>query len=470
MAGSTKPRKASAASKAKAAAAAKTKTKSKKNQGAGDAQPKKRKAEDVIAEQEAKIQKLEEKNAAREAQLSSLHRKQLMKSIARRSKIARALIVNMAMKKLLVDSVKPILWRLCKFLVDEKDGAEAIKIILLPTDEWPKYVGLPEWEQLEICQTLWELYGDDICKVLNGCRTNTLNGVRKAYQLALYKGEAPPDPDQLLELVCRRGLKYDPEHPEINAENRSWLRWYWNDVLPKVAGKDNWNTNIRHYHTPTTAFIPGMVPRAKFIPAGTEAFVVLAVENSYTRWVLEVELKNQGKSAKDIDEENVPRHKTDWPTKYTDQRAGKAVFGGWTTEARNRFEFLEHKIKKDRSKTWAKAAEFQALEDIQIEKKIKAKLDDREKGKKVVAKTEAELEDARVAFGQETDDDATGVSDDEEEEEEAEQEVVGEVVDQIPVAAAAKPVAEPENQEPPPNESDQDVDEDSDKGDDDEDE
>jgi hypothetical protein len=351
------------------------------------------------------------------------------------------------MMKLLVENVKPVLWRLCKFMVDDRDGADAIKILLLPTDEWPKYAGLPDWEQLEICQAFWEIYGHDISKELNSSRTNTLNGVRKAYIDAMKDGSIPPNPEQLLRLVCRRGLKFDPKNPKMNEAERFWFRWYIDDLLPKIAGKDNWSTNIRHFHTPTTAMIPDAKPPAKFITSGTEAFVVLAVENAHSRWVLERQMIDSGQDPKKaLDIVNNVIHKRDWPTKYTDQRVGKAKFGGWTTEARKRFEVLEKEISGDRSKKWAKAAENRCLHELQIDKGILERLANKKKGKKVVVQSQEELDLARVPFGQETDDEATGVSDDEEEEEDEVENPAPLAVK--PAAKAKAPAPAPENPDP----------------------
>jgi hypothetical protein len=106
--------------------------------------------------------------------------------------------------------------------------------------------------------------------VLNSHRSTGKSGIRQDW-IALYnKGEGnAPSAEQLLHIVQRKGLEVDPKDPLINAQNRAWLSWHADKLLPKAAGTNLWSGSIRHCQTILGAQLP----------VSCEAFVILCMEN-----------------------------------------------------------------------------------------------------------------------------------------------------------------------------------------------
>ena len=109
-------------------------------------------------------------------------------------------------------------------------------------------------------------------------------------------------------------------------------------------------------------------------------------------------------------------------TLYSEQAAGQQKFGGWSAKGRKRLEGLTKTISDALQKTRGKEAEKVCLETLKIKHNIGKK-----GGKKKVAVVLAEGEDpccdGAIAWGQESDDDATvGEDSDVEEVEEEEEE------------------------------------------------
>jgi hypothetical protein len=222
------------------------------------------------------------------------------------------------------------------------------------------------------------------------------------YLKAFNDGLTPPNPEELLDLVCRKGLKTVKGKSKTVAKARKWFAWYVDDLLSKAAGKDHWSTAIRCYEGPSSAIIPETKPPQKFIPSSTEAFVVFAVENAYARWTFELEMKTKGEA---IDKTN-DAHVKKMATKYSDCSSGQQRFGGWSAVGRKRFEAITKIISEARAKPRGKDAEKQCLLDLKKKHKLVEK-GGKKKKKKAVA-LDGDVCDGAIAWGVESDaDDAT---------------------------------------------------------------
>lgn len=326
---------------------------------------------------------------------------------------------NQAMLKLIQERTRTVLWRTCKFMLDDKDGMAAMTLVLQSIPQWrDEHAGLGESLKLESIKEYWDIYGPAMVSKLNQQRTDTCNGIRGCWLEAWNKGETPPNPEQFARVVCRSGMKVDPNDPQVNMQNRQWLAWHIDKVLPKAATKHCWPQAVRHHVPPTRALLPeddfGDVKKA--IPSGTEAIALLAVENAYYRWELEKDMRLANKipekkelkhvvnlGTEDDPDSGDPDHKKRFPTKYTNCRAGKAEYGAWSYAGRKRFKVLEEMISSCRAKKWAKKAEDRALVAIQKEHKILERLAGKKKQKEVLV-NKAAVAEARVAIGAETDD------------------------------------------------------------------
>jgi hypothetical protein len=295
-------------------------------------------------------------------------------------------------------------------MANDDDSKKGVEMILTNSDEWKKYEDKDPEEQAKIIQHHWALYGDTVVTAINTQRSNKIAQIRAVYIKAWEKGQTPPNSEELLDLVCRRGLK-----GKQNKTNRQWFAWYMDDLLSKSAGKECWSSEIRCWEGPSTACIPNT--NIKFIPSGTEAFVVFAVENAYDRWVFERDLKKKGLKYNKED----PLHVVAYTTKYSDSSAGQSKFGGWSAKGRKRFEKLTDIISKARAKPRGKAAEIQCLETLRIKYKMEEK-EGKKKKKKVPAEGTEPYCDGAIAWGEESDAEATVGADSDEEEEQEEQE------------------------------------------------
>lgn len=384
------------------------------------------------------IKRLEEKAAEREDLVNKLT---LSKNVRSKTRNSNFMIqANQGLLKLILEKCRTDLWRTCKFMIDDVDGLSAMTLVLMSIPEWREmyHKDLGTSLRQESIKEHWDIYGPAMVSRLNQQRTDTCNGIRGCWLQAWKNGQTPPNPEQFARVVCRSGMKLDPKDPQVNKQQRDWLVWYVDVVLPKAATKHCWPQGVRHYSTPSRALMPeddfGRVRKA--IPSSTEAIALLAVENAYYRWELEKDMRAanlipEKKELKHVvnlgtdDDPNSgnPDHKKRFPTKYTNCRAGKAEYGAWSHAGRKRFKELEEMISVSRAKKWAKKAEDQALLGIQKKHKIQERLAGKRKQKEVLV-TKAAVDAARVAIGAETDDEALS-SGDESEEGEAKSKVAG---------------------------------------------
>ena len=181
----------------------------------------------------------------------------------------------------------------------------------------------------------------------------------KEYLKAMREGKNPSPPKKIKRLVCR--IRINPNDPDVNPEDMVWFKWHVSNILPKVAGKADWSQCMRLYETPSTATVLYSDPPIKSVPAGSEAMCCFAVENGYSRWLLEHEMEKagqipEGKKFMDMvdlgtrmfSNSGNPDHKARFPTLHTgiaepgiDQKFGLVSLAG-----RTRFNELTKLIQK----------------------------------------------------------------------------------------------------------------------------
>ena len=365
--------------------------------------------QDEIQAKDAEIHRLTQLTKTQEARKRCYKLQKMMKP---------GVTPNAAMGEAISNAVLQHFWRNGKFLADDEDGVEAMGLILPKIEEWDEEYGSESKEkQQQSFEMHWETYGCVFTKKLNQLRTDNANQVRNLFIAKMVNGEPTPDPEQYLKVVTRRGME---EGAPNSAQFMAWYVWHVNFILPKVAGKALWSQSIRHYNTPSAALVPGTEDKA--ICSGMEAFCVLVVENGYQRWALEAELKRSGVitgklmlkdvidlGTKDDPNSGNPDHKKRYPMKYTSGCKGKPMFGSCNADGRARFAYLEDGIRKFRKLTRSKAVEQRGLEIIQRE----AGIPDRAARRRQAQPADAPVV-RRVAFGVETDDEATVGGEDEE--------------------------------------------------------
>ena len=233
------------------------------------------------------------------------------------------------------------LWRTCKFLASEDQLLEATYLVMKLIPEanvlLPHDVGIEDPEVEQIVRNFMKTYGAEITKKLNAKRNSSQSGIVNEYVKRAAEGKPMPTPAQLLTVVKRKGL-YNPrtlseDHGDFIPEedlnrNRSFFQWYWDRLLPKVAGKKRWGGSKRHYGGISSMTYPDD-PKKKYITTSDEALVVLIYENCGQRMPYSAKCK----------EENVTVDKTHvlYQSKYTTADEGQIQWGGWDYVGRERY-------------------------------------------------------------------------------------------------------------------------------------
>ena len=108
-------------------------------------------------------------------------------------------------------------------MANDDDSKKGVEMILTNSDEWKKYEDKDPEEQARIIQHHWDLYGDSVVSTINVQRSNKIAQIRLQYIKAWDNGQTPPNSEQLLDLVCRRGLK--GKNNKANRQRRKGAFW-----------------------------------------------------------------------------------------------------------------------------------------------------------------------------------------------------------------------------------------------------
>ena len=258
-------------------------------------------------------------------------------------------------------------WRGVKFLRCEEDLKKCVEFVAPKIPVWQKKHGgkTPDSEDYkrEIKQfTL--TYGPTITKCMNEYRSTCQSQMKKAWKELMDAGKDPPTPAQLLQVALRKGLFLKSDSEQVRAKKQEWFLWYWDKLLPKAAGKGNWNESQRHYGT-LSSFCPKNQPGLLVITSATEGSTNVMYENVYSRWVYEY---HQNYSNLDVDPKN-PAMKP----KFSDCKVGQNKWGGWGTAGRKRYYDLLGQFKEVRKNKKARKVEDWALKMLQEKHKIAEK-------------------------------------------------------------------------------------------------
>ena len=269
------------------------------------------------------LQALKEKLQAKEAENQNLTEQVCCKSSGGKCKkgryVAHEVPVNEELCGTVVGHAKTTLWRTCKFLADETQLDEACEQIMAVIPEIAHLLEDEEMKEVNI-QGFKDNYGENICTTINGKRTEVQSGLRKAYLARAATGAKMPTPKELGQVIRRVGLEFDPEKPEENALAREFFEWYWEHLLPKCVGSQNWGQSIRLYGTISQHFPPDD-PKRKYITSSDEALVLLLYENCGQRFPYHAKCKAKGETP---DAEHANNQ-----SKWSNNQSGQVKWGGW---------------------------------------------------------------------------------------------------------------------------------------------
>ncbi len=299
--------------------------------------------------------------------------------------------------KLHLDEIKAFvqteIWRETKFLGNEDELERVCKEIIVSMPEFAKMVSEDEAVMDENVEIFYDVYGNEICKALNGKRSTVCGQLGKAYTKRFLEGKTMPTPGQLKTVILRRDLvpreipegTEGEELAEIQAYNKEvelnldFFEWYWECCLPTIVGKHCWGHSIRNYTTISNGTFPDDAHK-KYITSSDEALVQILYENCGQRFPFSAKLKAEG--VKELE----PKHRKDpkYQSKYSQDHLGNVQWGGWTVEGRNRYRELRKIIACNKRKDHVYGVERAMLRRLQAKNNCGRK----KKGKKAAAAEE----------------------------------------------------------------------------------
>ena len=170
-----------------------------------------------------------------------------------------------------------------------------------------------------------------------------------------------PTPGQYLKAVLRIGLTFDKEDPEKGDKERSILLWHADIAVPTCAGSEFWT---RHQCCEGLMSVVG--PKDchvdTYVTPSTEAIVCIYFENLLSKVIYEVEMDKLHPNAKPGSSHDKKNDR--WLTKWSDAKIGQSTFGGWKSEALNKFAAISQAIVESRTTKRTKNADKWLLKAI----------------------------------------------------------------------------------------------------------
>ena len=177
------------------------------------------------------------------------------------------------MRNMIAKTVKLHVFRLTKFV--RFAGAQKIAAEQVFWEcEFDYLEGKSEAQQKELMQLWVDKYGGMVTSAINTRRSEVQQALRKVFK-ARYGGKILPSKPEL-ESILKRDFAPD------NQDMYDLFTWWWESVIPKVAGKD-WGTDKRHFGTMSGHHF-AKKPGKLFVPVATEALAVWIVENNRDCW------------------------------------------------------------------------------------------------------------------------------------------------------------------------------------------
>ena len=181
------------------------------------------------------------------------------------------------MKKMIGKIIKDHVFRQTKFIRFEgADEVAAAKVV-----EHCNYTQLCHGTDAEknSFKALWiSNYKGLVASCLNTRRGECTQQLRKLFKSKFNGPDRQLPPPAALESILKRS--FAPNH----APMMELFSWWWDEVIPKVAGKD-WDDDKRYYGLMSNHHYPNQRDML-YVPVSTEALAVWIVENNRKCWPL----------------------------------------------------------------------------------------------------------------------------------------------------------------------------------------
>ena len=244
-----------------------------------------------------------------------------------------------AMEALIKKVVNSDLWKVCKFIRNEAFQKKAARLVLKKLN-LQEMQGL-EGDELEAAETIWINNNKSmITRLLNDRRNYVIQQLGKVVVTHAADGKLDelPNVEQMKKLVKRNGMDSSVLEKEELDNMLSLFDKYWDVLLPIVAGNTHWATKHRWHNLLSFAKRDKDDPDSEaLIHPSDEAFLLIAWQNSYKRWVY------KGESGDDFDEKD-PKAQT----KYSSSPLGIKAYGQWDPAGIIAFSKVTDQVTKQR--------------------------------------------------------------------------------------------------------------------------
>ena len=283
-----------------------------------------------------------------------LHRLQVRMKLDRQPKVngKKKSSQKTAMEIVTARETKQGLWKVCKFIKNEKKLYKASKYVMQKLD-LQDHQGLSPKEKMEAEETWLADNKDTVRKALNAQRNYVQQELREAIEeiFANKQEHTIPNVEQMMDLVMRNRLDEDTPEEE-RKQHQELFDVYWNLLVPKVAGHFAWGPGKRHQVLMSTGTLAQGDPDAPpAVTAEDEAFLATLWHNCYNKWWYREKCNRNG-TKKDPKEE-------DRLTPFTEAKGGQKKFGGWKPEAIRFYEIKRLEISENRKTQAAYIAEVE---------------------------------------------------------------------------------------------------------------
>jgi hypothetical protein len=233
------------------------------------------------------------------------------------NKLDVSLPIKKDLKELLESQAKTILWGMVKFIQCPADELMAARILVKCADNLPEE-NVATKEDRNALATTYKSY---IRRAIFQ-RRNYVHAEHKKVMMKRYKDKGcMPTVSQLVKCL-KRDIASDEEYDTF--------QFYWEELLPKQVGSCCWSKDIRNYTTICEAIRKDITHmNMPMITSEDEAFTVLVVENSYDRWMTEIQEDN---IARQQGTTKLNERKPNYNGRYSTTDSGQNEWGGWTEE------------------------------------------------------------------------------------------------------------------------------------------
>ena len=136
---------------------------------------------------------------------------------------------------------------------------------------------------------------------------------------------------------------------------------YWDEMIPKVAGRSSWGPGKRHQGLMSFMRKYDDDDQELHVTPSDEAFLVVLWENGWKRWNAIKELRD-----KNLELTKEEERKEKYQTPYTVPKGGVQSFGGWNRTGRKRYKEVLELIKASKDQEHVREVEEACLTQVRI--------------------------------------------------------------------------------------------------------